>query len=526
MNRTSAHCNQAIMFITDGIEGEYAGKATFDKHNKKKRVRVFSYLVGRIKNPAKEALIKMSCDNHGHFYKIETLGNIWDTVLDYLRVMSRPLIPMPHDKDKPPEYSLIPSYTPAYLDSAGFGMVMTISMNAFKRKKKDPPSKRTSPGDSTVNPNLVEYEAFLGVVGTDISLDNLKDKVDVSEMGCFSRGFIINNNGFVLIHPNFRGQSGYLPTPPNVLLDEIELSVEPDSLANLKEEMLAQLTKGVVYMSDKIETRSLYDNGRKVYTGKTQYWYKAVQGTDLVSAIALSQADTKYLTIETPRSPTAEAYYKQGIKALKVPVDDFDYAANNMTKSNTSYVTIAPWNYCTIPVKEKPLGVKNYPTAQELHDFLEQNSDSIEKHCSPKLIERLLVMAGAVDEVTTEIWDKIVNDNSDYIEGMFVATSSGFQKYMAFHNDTLSSPTTPYDRDVVRTTLFETVKALPTDIPLFLSASNKNNFRNVNDTRKVTAFYPIKEKGEIAAGKYFLSFHSLYSISSTDIKGFSLITVT
>ena len=76
-------------------------------------------------------------------------------------------------------------------------------------------------------------------------------------------------------------------------------------------------------------------------------------------------------------------------------------------------------------------------------------------------------MAGAVDEVTTEIWDKIVNDNSDYIEGMFVATSSGFQKYMAFHNDTLSSPTTPYDRDVVRTTLFETVKALPTDIPFF-----------------------------------------------------------
>ena len=84
MNRTSAHCNQAIMFITDGIEGEYAGKATFDKHNKKKRVRVFSYLVGRIKNPAKEALIKMSCDNHGHFYKIETLGNIWDLSLIHI----------------------------------------------------------------------------------------------------------------------------------------------------------------------------------------------------------------------------------------------------------------------------------------------------------------------------------------------------------------------------------------------------------------------------------------------------------
>ena len=73
MNRTSG-CNQAIMFITDGIEGEYAGKKSFETNNKEKRVRVFSYLVGRMKSPDNDALIKMACENRGHFYTIDTIG--------------------------------------------------------------------------------------------------------------------------------------------------------------------------------------------------------------------------------------------------------------------------------------------------------------------------------------------------------------------------------------------------------------------------------------------------------------------
>ena len=194
-----------------------------ERNNENKRVRVFSYLVGRIKNPDKKALVKMSCENHGHFYQIETLGNIWDTVLDYLRVMSRPLTPSNN------QVQLNPVYTPAYLDSAGFGMVMTISLSVFK--------KRMIPDENDPDKEIPKYDGFLGVAGTDISLKNLKDHVDLSKTGVFSRGFIINNNGFVLIHPLFRDQSGYLPVPPNVYIDNLEYSVLQDRSKILKEEM-------------------------------------------------------------------------------------------------------------------------------------------------------------------------------------------------------------------------------------------------------------------------------------------------
>ena len=513
------------MFITDGIEGEYAGKKSFEKNNKEKRVRVFSYLVGRIKNPDNTALIKMSCQNYGHFYQIETLGNIWDTVLDYLRVMSRPLIPDPYDPDKLPTPALKPVYTPAYLDSAGFGMVMSISMNAFKRKKPVKKTSSTSINNNNNNANLIEYEAFLGVAGTDISLVNLKDKVEFSVTGSFSRGFIINNNGFVLIHPKFRDQSGYLPTPPNVLIDELEHSLVEGDIASLKEQMLSKLEVNTVngktetpsqaqqqnvnpFKSEQIKTRSLYDNGRKVYTSETTYWYKVVPGTDLVSAFALSESDSTYLTVDKT-TPDFDTYMANGQNALNITIDNFDYEFYNLTKANTSYVTIAPWNYCDIPpVNTKPLGVKNYPTAQELYEFLAKNPDNTVKHCSSKLIERLLVMAGAVDKVTSEIWDNIASDGTDDIKGMFVATSSGFQKYISFHNGT--KPTKPYDRDILRTKLFETPKALP-DISLFLSTPVlAENAHLSNESIKITAFYPIKEKDQLIAGTIicfrFLSF--------------------
>ena len=74
------------MFISDGIEGDYAAQSVFEKWNTNKSVRVFSYLVGRVKNPDEQAMMTMACKNKGYHYRIETLGNVWDTILGYLEV--------------------------------------------------------------------------------------------------------------------------------------------------------------------------------------------------------------------------------------------------------------------------------------------------------------------------------------------------------------------------------------------------------------------------------------------------------
>ena len=288
------------MFVTDGIEGSYAGKESFEKNNADKSVRVFSYLVGRIKNPNEKALKKMSCENNGFFYKIETLGNIWDTVLDYIRVMSRPLIPNLKDSGTK---KLKPTYTPAYLDSAGFGMVMTISLSVFKKISY---IHNEDPSDVRYN-----YEGFLGVAGTDISLKNLKDQVDQSKLGVFSRGFVINNNGFVLIHPKFRDQSGYLPVPPNVLIDELESAQNQEDISALKKKMLKATPANLEGGPVEFITRSTYDDGRKVYSGKTKYWYKLLPDADLVSALALDEIDNTYLAVD-PTTGNLEQFKKDG----------------------------------------------------------------------------------------------------------------------------------------------------------------------------------------------------------------------
>ena len=228
MNRTSG-CNQAIMFITDGIEGDYAGKKSFETNNQDKRVRVFSYLIGRMKSPDKTALIKMACENRGHFYTIDTIGNVWDTVLEYLRVMSRPVS---YSLNNNKMNDLQATYTSAYMDNAGFGMVMSVSKSVFEKEKNtgsSPPQK---------------YKDLIGVAGTDISLTNISSLAPYSKMGVFSRAFIINNNGFVLVHPKFRPQTGYLPVPQNILIEDLEMSVEPQDAVRLKERMLGSKKSG------------------------------------------------------------------------------------------------------------------------------------------------------------------------------------------------------------------------------------------------------------------------------------------
>jgi Cache domain. len=483
LNRTSAECNQAIMFVTDGIEGEYAGKESFERNNKDKRVRVFSYLVGRFKSPDKKALIKMSCDNGGYFYEIETLGNIWDTVLDYLRVMSRPLTEV-YRKD---QAEIKPTYTPAYLDSAGFGMVMTISLNVFKKREE-----KDENGDKKI-----VYEDILGVAGTDIALKNLKDQVDLSKMGSFSRAFIINNNGFILTHPKFREQTGYLPVPPNIQMEDLEYSIGEEA-TELKDSMLMLNDTIRSEAVSPFKTMVLYDNNRKVFQSETQYYIKKILGADLVSAVALSDKDEKYLAIDKTMLKFDE-FITAGKNALQPPIDDFDYEAFNMTKTNTSFVTVAPWNYCDIKV-EKMKGVKTYPTSEELYQFL-KNPDNL-KDCDEELINRLLIMAGALDKVTTEIWDKIKHhDDAEAVLSTFVATTSGYQKYLSFHN--LTNVSSPYNRDILKTKVIETpAAAMSEGIKMFFSSPSRDKKSLLSaDPVPITIIQPYKKEGVLGIGK-------------------------
>jgi Cache domain. len=485
------------MFITDGIEGDYAGQESFEKNNKDKRVRVFSYLVGRMKSPDKKALIKMACENGGHFYTIDTLGNVWDTILDYLRVMSRPIT---HAINDGQAAELKAIYTHAYLDSAGFGMVMSVSRGVLDKE--------------ILADGSVVYKHLIGVAGTDISLTNLTSLMPYSKMGVFSRAFVINNNGFVLIHPRFREQTGYLPVPPNVLMEDLELSIVQEDAVKLKEEMLGKN----VTANRKFKTYWTYDNNKRFNEIENEYTFQKIPGTEFIAAVAIAETDKQYHSINK-NTMRFDQYFKDGINALDAP----DYgktnkqqptaSANNSTNSSTlapetepvaensfSFVEIAPWNYCDINNAFSVEETRKHLTAADLYRFLSNSTQTlIKKSCDEELLDRLLVMAGAIDNITKTNWNESSRDD---VDSLFVATSGGYQRFYTFNKQSK-----PFARDILRSRLFENTVASNKDASLIFTTPVKDSTDNRrNDPVDVTLVKPFWKNGILASGKFLQHF--------------------
>lgn len=86
-------CNQAIMLITDNIQGNFT--ETFQKHNRlngtRAPVRIFTYLLGKDQSNVAE-MKSIACSNRGAFSHIQTLDEVQEKVLDYVSTIALPLV--------------------------------------------------------------------------------------------------------------------------------------------------------------------------------------------------------------------------------------------------------------------------------------------------------------------------------------------------------------------------------------------------------------------------------------------------
>lgn len=88
-------CNQAIMLITDNIQGNFTD--TFLSHNRdddnqtRIPVRVFTYLLGKDQSNLEE-MKSIACMNRGAFAHIKTLDEVQEKVLDYVSTIALPLV--------------------------------------------------------------------------------------------------------------------------------------------------------------------------------------------------------------------------------------------------------------------------------------------------------------------------------------------------------------------------------------------------------------------------------------------------
>ncbi|XP_026724176.1 voltage-dependent calcium channel subunit alpha-2/delta-4 isoform X6 [Athene cunicularia] len=149
-------CNQAIMLITDGAVEDY--EAVFEKYNwPDRKVRVFTYLIGREVTFAPNVKW-IACNNKGYYTQISTLADVQENVMEYLHVLSRPMV-INHDHD------II--WTEAYMDSAlgvhGYAFLNTnngyiLSHPDLRPLYKEGKKLKPKPNYNSVDLSEVEWE--------------------------------------------------------------------------------------------------------------------------------------------------------------------------------------------------------------------------------------------------------------------------------------------------------------------------------------------------------------------------------
>ncbi|XP_027839354.1 voltage-dependent calcium channel subunit alpha-2/delta-3 isoform X4 [Aphis gossypii] len=278
-NRTGqgSQCNQAILIITDGPFGPYK---EILQHNKPHMpVRVFTYLIGKDDSNAAD-MNWIACNNKGYFEHIEDQRNLREKVLNYVLVMARPLIMYQTDH---PVY-----WSPVYLaskvdnlkatDTIDGRLMTTVSAPVFDRRNH---SERAA--------NL------LGVVGMDVYIDDLKKLVPAYKLGANGYSFILDNNGHVLYHPDFRPtqSDSVRPQYKTVDLSEIELpDVDTNNntlLLELRREMIEQREGETT-----LKVKNHLDNMRRVSTRKYKYFYHSIEDTPYSLGIALPESYGMY----------------------------------------------------------------------------------------------------------------------------------------------------------------------------------------------------------------------------------------
>uniref|UniRef100_A0A3B5LPB7 VWFA domain-containing protein n=1 Tax=Xiphophorus couchianus TaxID=32473 RepID=A0A3B5LPB7_9TELE len=180
MNGQGSMCNQAIMLITDGAMENF--ESVFEEFNwPERRVRVFTYLIGREMTFAQKTKW-IACNNKGYYTHISTLADVQENVMEYLHVLSRPMV-INHDHD------II--WTEAYMDtepsSISLLLMTSVAMPVFSKKKE-----------------TLSHGILLGVVGTDVPLMEVMKLAPRYILGPHGYAFLLNNNGYILAHPDLR----------------------------------------------------------------------------------------------------------------------------------------------------------------------------------------------------------------------------------------------------------------------------------------------------------------------------------
>ncbi|XP_076423888.1 voltage-dependent calcium channel subunit alpha-2/delta-4 isoform X3 [Peromyscus maniculatus bairdii] len=248
-SRQGSLCNQAIMLITDGAVEDY--EPVFEKYNwPDRKVRVFTYLIGREVTFA-DRMKWIACNNKGYYTQISTLADAQENVMEYLHVLSRPMV-INHDHD------II--WTEAYMDSRLFTseaqslmLLTTVAMPVFSKKNE-----------------TRSHGILLGVVGSDVTLREL-----------------------MKLAPRYKYREGKKLRPkPNynsVDLSEVEWE---DQAETLRTAMINGETG-----SHSMDVKVPLDKGKRVLFLTNDYFFTDISDTPFSLGVVLTRGHGEYILL-------------------------------------------------------------------------------------------------------------------------------------------------------------------------------------------------------------------------------------
>ncbi|CRK93231.1 CLUMA_CG006775, isoform A [Clunio marinus] len=487
--RSSANCNQVIMLITDGMEYNLTIQDIFRDYNwhKGSNVRVFSFLIGeQIPEGDYEQVKLMACENRGYYTQIDTKKETREQSLKYIPIIARPLVLASQNMAQNPivwsnlyadvvdsyritnhdwnckqsetqrrrvvkylsEYDWYPCITrnepeewnPEYRK---YVFMTTVSMPAFERGVNAVRRSHQLLTYSINNEKLFNNsQSLMGVAAVDVALFEFERLFQNFRLGVGGYAFVIDSNGNILTHPEFRPffQGKILkPSYNSVDIAEVELmddGYDPRDfnmlLLEFRESIIIK-SSGSKYML----ALQPYDDMRRAFRLRRNYFWRKISQTPFTVVVTFPEHFTG--RIQIPESE-ADAMMTQGSNVKRFFKDDFKIHPN--------------WIYCRgirKSLEEMKLGLIDPDNCEmtpeeELVFYLEKfeesgwkwkqdKLDSNDTMCNRKLMQALLFDAKATMNFPSDFPKR--SKEMSFIEKFriktsFLATHSGLLRYKIF----------------------------------------------------------------------------------------------
>ncbi|CAD6188290.1 unnamed protein product [Caenorhabditis auriculariae] len=406
-----AACESVIMLITDGAPNAYS--AIFELYNKNKRVRVFTFLVGDEAIDFNEVR-EMACQNRGYMVHVANMADVDEKVQHYIRRMSRAV--GKHNKEISEEDAL---WTGVYRERLYlprpevFAEPVPITnqsfavMNKMAARRKIRLHKSEARGRmfvTTVSFPVVVNESFMGVAAVNIPLTEVNQKAHPSNIGAKSYFFMLDQNGFVMSHPQLRPID--LDTKQHKQnynnMDILELEV---SQTQQVRKMVIDCDNSDIQQLDVIFATEILN---RVYPQTNSYYAECIDQANFVLGLAVAKGDDYRLVSKNK---------KYDFKKVTM-----DWIADKQWRIHPH------WRYCLLNDTDT-----NVSKEEAFTVYVEQmaKTGAVPLLCQPRqhLVEKALVDLEATSSLV-DLWDTQFQFMKDsLVHLVFFGTPSGVIRY-------------------------------------------------------------------------------------------------